>query len=345
MPRNIRVMQSFRAPRVTTNPYITMLDSALGEANGMDHLRFSWLRALLGKYQVFHWHWPEGKLEGRTWWKKAGKHALLALVLIRQRLTRTVVVRTVHNLDLPQGISPVATWILRYIDRHTDYRIVLNATTPLRPDQPHSMILHGHYRDWYTQRRSPVVAGQVGYFGMIRRYKSLDRLLSAYAEASLIDPGLSLRIGGRPSSPELGAMVGKELSMLGNVTAKLEFLDDAELVDLASSSELIILPYRHMHNSGSVLAALSLGRPVLVPRNAANAALAAEVGEAWVQQFDGELDGATVVAALQEVRRACLGEPNLVERDWDRVGRQHFEAYSKALQSKDASSAERMRQG
>ena len=67
------VMQSFRNPRATTNPYITMLDRALADELGSGHLRFSWLRALFGRYDVFHWHWPEAKLQGTSWWKSAGQ--------------------------------------------------------------------------------------------------------------------------------------------------------------------------------------------------------------------------------------------------------------------------------
>lgn len=325
-------MQSFRAPRATTNPYITMLDQALGSTEGLQHLRFDWRRALFGRYDVFHWHWPEGKLEGRTWWKKAGKHVLVMLIIARQRLSRIAVVRTVHNLELPQGIGWLSRRILLTIDANTDFRIALNETTQLPADQPFVVIPHGHYRDWYTQPRSAVVPGQIGYFGTIRRYKSLDVLFSAYTQARAADASLSLRLGGRPSTPELKDAVRAQLESLPDARGTLTFLSDSDLVELASSSELVVLPYRHMHNSGSVLAALSLGRPVLVPRNAANQVLGKEVGEVWVQQFDGELDGEQLLAALERVRAIPPGEgPDLSRRDWARTGGAHLDAYQQAL--------------
>jgi glycosyltransferase involved in cell wall biosynthesis len=325
-------MQSFRAPRPTTNPYITMLDAALSATDDLEHLRFDWRRAVLGRYDAFHWHWPEGKLESTTWWKKAGKHVLFAIILLRHRFSRVAVVRTVHNLELPEGIGPVTRRMLLMVEALTDFRIVLNETTPVRPGQSYRAILHGHYRDWYDQPHAAVVPGQLGYFGMVRRYKSLDVLFSAYAEAHSGDPELSLRLGGRPSTPELGSQVRAQIEELPNVSAKLEFLADDELVELTTSSELVVLPYRHMHNSGSVLATLSLGRPVLVPRNEANQALAREVGQAWVQQFDGELDGQQLLAALAEVRRIPPGEvPDLSRREWDEAGRAHAAAYREAV--------------
>lgn len=332
MSETIRVMQSFRAPRATTNPYITMLDQALASAPGIEHLRFDWSTAILGRYDAFHWHWPEGKLEGTTWWKKAGKHVLVALILARQKLSRVAIVRTVHNLELPQGIWPVTRRMLLSIDAGTTYRIALNRTTDLG-GQPHTVILHGHYTDWYGRYpQATPIRGQIGYFGGIRRYKSLDLLLPAYRAAVARDPSLSLRIGGRPSTPELAEFVRSAIAALPNASAQLTFLSDEELVDLATSSELIVLPYRHMHNSGAALAALSLGRPVLVPRNAANTALAEEVGALWVQQFDGDLTAEALLAAVAEVRRIPNGaRPDLSQRDWERSGEAHAEAYRQAV--------------
>jgi beta-1,4-mannosyltransferase len=327
----LRVMQSFRAPRPTTNPYITMLDAALAAEPTVEHLRFDWRRALVGRYDVFHWHWPEGKLEGTTWWKKAGKHVLFGLLLLRHRLTSVAVVRTVHNVELPD-VGPVSRWLLVRTERLTDHRIVLNSTTELAPGQTSSLVLHGHYRDWFAayprERSTP---GRVSYFGGVRRYKSVGALLEAYREASALRDGMSLRIGGRPSSPDLRASVEEEVAVLPDAEATLRFIDDDELVRLASSSQLVVLAYRFMHNSGSVLAALSLDRPVLVPRNEVNLALADEVGGPWVQMFDGRLDGPALIAALDAVAQIPAGStPDLSRRDWGDAGRAHAAAYHRA---------------
>ncbi len=70
----------------------------------------------------------------------------------------------------------------------------------------------------------------------------------------------------------------------------LEHVPDDDLAAEVAHAQLVVLPYREMHNSGAVLLALSLDRPVLVPRNEVTDALAAEVGPWWVQRYDGELD-------------------------------------------------------
>jgi beta-1,4-mannosyltransferase len=325
-------MQSFRAPRPTTNPYITMLDAALAAEPSLEHLRFDWRRAILGRYDVFHWHWPEGKLEGTTLWKKAGKHVLFALLLLRHRLTAVKVVRTVHNVELPD-VGPVSRWLLVRTEALTDHRIVLNATTDLPSGQTSTLILHGHYRDWFARHpREERAGGRLGYFGGIRRYKSIGALLDAYREAATTRDGLSLRIGGRPSSPELRASVEADVARLPDAQATLRFVEDDELVRLVTSSDLVVLAYRFMHNSGSVLAALSLGRPVLVPRNEVNEALAVEVGPTWVQMFDDRLDGTSLLAALDAVDDLpAASTPDLSRREWSDAGRAHAAAYRRAV--------------
>ncbi len=332
---SIRVMQSLGAPRPTTNPYNKMLDEALGTTEGLEHLRFSWKTALFGRYDAFHWHWPEAKLHGSTWWKSAGKFALTTALVFRHRLSRRIaVVRTVHNLELPDDNAP-RLWLLRFIDRHTDYRIVINETTPLPAGTPHSLILHGHYRDWYAVYPSAErVHGRLGSFGGIRRYKGLDGFIDAYGEAVAVEPALSLRIGGRPSTPELADDLRARTAALPGVDLHLDFLSDAELVDLATSSELIVLAYRFMHNSGSVLAALSMDRPVLVPRNQANEALAREVGADWVRMYDGEdLDAETLVASWRAAS-GLTGTPDLSRREWADAGRAHRDAFRAAVRVK-----------
>ncbi|WP_435749115.1 glycosyltransferase [Microbacterium sp. PMB16] len=331
---SIRVMQSLGAPRPTTNPYNKMLDEALGSTDGLTHLRFSWKTALFGRYDAFHWHWPEAKMHGSTWWKSAGKLALTTALVFRHRLSRRIaVVRTVHNIELPDD-TPARLRLLRFIDRHTHYRIVINETTPLPAGAPHSLILHGHYRDWYAAFPSAErVPGRLGSFGGIRRYKGLEGFIDAYAEAVTVEPGLNLRIGGRPSTPELAADLRARTADLPGVELNLDFLSDAELVDLATSSELIVLAYRFMHNSGSVLAALSMARPVLVPRNEANEALAREVGTEWVRMYDGDLDAPTVVAAWRAAS-ALTGAPDLSRREWADAGRAHADAFRAAVRTK-----------
>lgn len=333
MTEPIRVLSSFKAPRPTTNPYITMLDGALRAAPGVRMRRFSWLTALFGRYDVFHWHWPESRMHGSSWWKSAGLITLTAALALRHTASRRIaVVQTVHNVELP-NVDPVQRWILRRIAATVDEAITLNDTTVPPRDVPYALIPHGHYRDWFAAYpHAERVAGRLGTFGQVRRYKGLDALIGAFAEASAVDPEISLCIGGKPTSTELEADLTASTAAIPRLTLDLRFLPDADLVTLATESELVVLAYRFMHNSGSALAALSLNRPVLVPRNEVNEHLADEVGAGWVHLYDGDLDAATLRDALAAASGlAPDARPDLSARDWDDAGAAHERAYRDAV--------------
>jgi beta-1,4-mannosyltransferase len=119
------------------------------------------------------------------------------------------------------------------------------------------------------------------------------------------------------------------------VEARLELVPDHELAREVRRAELVVLPYLQMHNSGAALLALSLDRPVLVPRSEATDALAREVGEGWVIMFDGALQRGDLLRALAAARlvRERGVPPQLDDRDWDLVGVRHAEAYRRIVRS------------
>lgn len=335
MPPTIHVMQSAPTPKPTTNPYIVMLSRGLNSHPGVELTHFSWTAALTRRVDVFHAHWPEILVSGSTPLRKLVRQALFVCLLAKFALTQTAIIRTVHNLELPEGISRREVALLRLFERLTTFSIRINATTALPDMHPSATILHGHYRDWFSGFPRPdAVYGQLTYFGLIRRYKGTEALIRVFTTIPDRDPALRLTVAGRPSTPELV----EELTALAAdddaVTLRLAFLADGELVDLVGRANLIVLPYREMHNSGGALTALSLDRPVLVPDNAVNRALRAEVGEQWVRTYKGELTPEQLISALEATALPLAGVPNLDQRDWTTSTELHVRAYHEALRSK-----------
>lgn len=325
------VLESFRGIRPTTNPYIVQLWEALRAEPGVRVSSLDWRTALFGRYDVFHVHWPETLMQANSWQGRVVRRLLTTLFCLRLFIRRIPVVRTWHNLERPSGLGWYDRRLLDAFDRLTRVRIRLNPLSPVPPDAPAVTILHGDYRDWFDAGlvREPV-PGRIGYVGLIRRYKGVEELLEAFAETS--DPALSLHVAGSPSSEELIRAVRDAEERDPRITSRLEFLDDPAFVEAVTSSELVVLPYRHMHNSGTALAALSLGRPVLVPDNEVNRLLADEVGAAWVQLFTAPLGADDLSAAHRAVAgRPASSPPDLSRRTWTRAGADHAEAFRLAL--------------
>lgn len=328
----MRVMQTFGEPRGTTNPYIVMLRAALIEEPAVEHIPFSWRAALTGRYDVLHIHWPDALLAARHWWTRAGKRVALACLVTRVRLRRVAVVRTVHNITPPSGPF-LDRALIRALERHTDVRVRIAAVTPEVAGVPSVLIPHGHYRTWFDgMPRAATIPGRLGYAGLIKPYKGVERLVDAFAEASAIDPTLTLRISGKPANEAIERRLLTATERLSGLDTTLRYVSEQAFVDVVTSSELVVLPYRFMHNSGTALAALSLGRPILVPGNDLNRALSAEVGAGWVHLFDGELTAGMLLDAIQVVRaEPPRAAPDLSARGWHDVGARHARAYQLAV--------------
>ncbi|HJV27126.1 MAG TPA: GDP-mannose--glycolipid 4-beta-D-mannosyltransferase [Aromatoleum sp.] len=328
--RPITVLQSVRPQTDNDNPYVKQVMTAV--ACHAEVAFFSWRTALFGRYDVLHVHWPEFLLRAPE--RSRGlQYALFLALILRTALLRRPVVRTLHNLAPHEGAGMLERLLLRLLDRRTRMWIRLNAVTAQRPPQTMT-ILHGHYRDWFAAMDvPPPQPGRLLYFGLIRPYKGVEDLLDSFlALAPALAPDAELRIVGRPSTDALREKVADACAADARVSALLDYVDDATLAQEIGRAELVVLPFREMLNSGSMLLALSLNRPVLVPRNAPNVALADEVGRDWVYLYDGELNAATLANALWRVRTTARAPtPNFSHREWADAGELHYLAYLAAI--------------
>lgn len=324
----VRVLQSFR-PNAATNPYLLQLVRALEDYVTVE--TFSWRTALLGRYDVFHIHWPEVLVSGGSRPRTAARTVLFFAVLLVARARRRVIVRTLHNVaphDPPGGIR---RRLLALCDRWTSGWISLTSAAQGR--EPNALIPHGHYRDWYRPPSGvAATSGKVILFGNIRRYKGIDELLAAVAQCD-VEP-FTLRIVGRPLDDESATAIGQATSNDARVSARLEYLEDSELAGEIAASSLVVLPYRDLVNSGAALLALSLDRPVLVPSTPSAIELQDEIGQQWVMTYSPPLTGSDLAGALA-LANAVVGSqrPDLSRRNWDQAARAHRDLYVRAQRS------------
>ncbi|PJJ71851.1 beta-1,4-mannosyltransferase [Diaminobutyricimonas aerilata] len=324
----VEVVHSLAPPDGRTK-YVDMIVE--GATAGTTIRYFTWKRVLTGDYDVFHVHWPELTIRGRSRTHRFLRRRALDLLLLRLRVKRIPLVRTVHNVEPHEPGSAAERRSLRRYDRATDLFIRLNPTTDLGPGRDVVTILHGHYRERFAGHPMPSIEpGRLLYFGIIRPYKGVTRLMDVFR--TLDRPDLRLRVVGSPSVGQR-ELVEAACAADPRITSELRYVDDAELVDEIGRAELVILPYREMHNSGSILVALSLDRPVLVSASPSNDALKDEVGPGWIYDYEGELTAEIIEATLDRVRSTPREDrPRLSGRDWDHMGELHHRAYLRAIE-------------
>ena len=326
-PEKLVVQQTLVPP----DGHTKFVDQMVGMDNPrVEHRFFSWPRAILTRYDVFHVHWPELTIRASSRTKRSLRRRYLDAFLLRAKITRTPIVRHLHNVEPHEAGNAAEARSLARFDRATDFYIRLNPTTVPPTDKPVVTALHGHYRKAYADHPvPPAERGHLLYFGILRPYKNVDLLARVFSEID--DDDLRLRIVGSPAVGQR-EMVESHVARDPRISAEIRYVTDAELAHEVGRAELVILPYSEMHNSGAILVAMSLGRPVLAPRTPANSALAAEVGPGWIIEYDGELETETILDAVAQVRTQPRGDmPDLSERDWDHVGLIIEDAYRQAI--------------
>ncbi len=343
-PAPLVVLHSLRPPRGASG-YVDLVVEAT--APGTTLRFFGWPAALFGRYDVLHVHWPELLVrDSARPWARVLKRRLLDLLLLRLRLTRTPLVWTAHNPSPHESGPPAEQRSLARLVRRVDLVVDLGAGPGARPGpgpgaSTHAStgtgravtvaIPHGHYRGLYA--RYPEQAsepGRVLHFGIVRPYKGVPVLLEAFSD--LPDAGARLSVVGRPHAGQ-GEVVERAVAADPRIEATLAYVGDDVLVAEVRRAQLVVLPYLGgMRNSGAILAALSLDRPVLVPRSPTNTALAAEVGPGWVLQYDGDLTSAELSGTLAASAQRPAARPLLDARGAPAQSALYREAYERALE-------------
>ncbi|MFB9375718.1 GDP-mannose--glycolipid 4-beta-D-mannosyltransferase [Kineococcus gynurae] len=322
--------------RRSSTPGSTYTDLVSGSCPPGTELKFfSWSTALRGRFDVFHMHWPEQLVRDRHRpWLRPVRASLFTLLLLRLRVRRIPLVWTVHNLAPHEPGGLIESLLFRLFRGSVATAVTMTEATPDPGVPARTVIAHAHYREHFPREvlaeRRP---SSILHCGIIRPYKGVESLLAAFAD--LPDPAASLRIVGKPQTPDQADLVRSGCAADPRVSAHLGYADDATFVTELDAAQLVVLPYRgRMHNSGVLLAALSRGTPVLVPRSPVNEALAERVGHDWIVQYDGDLD-ATVLASALAVTAGRTGTPDLSAHDPSTVAARHGELY-RELRGRDA---------
>ncbi len=289
---------------------------------------FTWPRAILGRYDLFHLHWPEALVGHGRGVRLLASTLLSRLLRLRLRLARVPVVYTLHNREPHEAMSPRQLRDRRAFERLAAIEIHL-VPEPDRVTAAEAVAIpHGSYVEPHgAHPRSERVPGRALFFGLIRPYKGIEELLDAFAAVD--EDGATLRLVGKPMDPALADAIAQQDD--ARISHRFGFIPDRELVAEVTAAQLVVLPYRRLHSSGAALVALSLGRPVLIPDSVTGRALRDEVGSDWVQLFEGPLTAAALAGALAATRTPPADAPDLSARTWRAVREAHARVYRRAL--------------
>ena len=234
---------------------------------------------------VFHLHWTTPILAKAT--------TELEASLLKDRFIDNLlkfayeggcIVWTIHNI-LPHDCQFVAQeielrraicQIANKIHVHAEKSIAEIAEVFSLPSNKITIIPHGNYltdNQNYVDRA--IARKRFGYqpddvvylfLGQIRPYKGIDELISAFVRIQKDFPQSHLLIAGQPVNPIRKEGIANRTKVFPNLTVIEKRLSDSELQWFFNAADVVVLPYRKILTSGSVLNALSFNRPVIAPK-------------------------------------------------------------------------------
>lgn len=311
-------------------PYQRLFKGALESAGiaveGFPQRRALPIRAVrAAQLDVLHMDWPDSFFIGRnalTAWAKG--------LVFRRRLAALPPVKlvwTVHNLISHDARNrgreeKYLQFLLDHCDGlmvHSDAARAHVAAAYALPDRLLVRVIpHGHFIDEYpnevdragARRRLGLSrAGRVAlFFGYLRPYKGLDALIRAFG--SVAGPDDTLVIAGRAhpgvSVPELTGLAKQCCPTAATVRIHDRYVPTQDVQLYFNASDLVVLPFRRILNSGSLLLAMSFARCVVAPRMGSIPEVACPEGYFGYDPHDAE--------GLADVLREAMDRDDLPRR-------------------------------
>ena len=176
-----------------------------------------------------------------------------------------------HDIDSPDRIALAASIDCAHvIVCHTE-QMVRQLQEELGVTAPIEVIPHGPLFADFTLPPREEAATRLGldagpivlFFGLARPYKGLDLLSEAWPQVSIAFPDARLLVVGRAlddvARDHQSAIEALPATMVvdGYVAVK-------EMLDYYAVSDIVVLPYRAISQSGALMTAVGLGRPTVV---------------------------------------------------------------------------------
>jgi glycosyltransferase involved in cell wall biosynthesis len=338
------------------NPYQRRLAAALQKC-GVEVLTvgaryFPILRAVQAcRPEILHLHWVGLFLVDDNWIKKVFYIIRSLAELLAVRLSGVKIVWTVHNLYDHERRVPMEKFINRFIAYLCDQLIVhypfgINAVMnaydlPEKYRKKINVIPHGHYIDCYesgiAQEQARTVLGLGDkdivflYFGSIRPYKGVELLVKAFQE--LQSHQISLVIAGECKNGILRDELIQQCRADSRIHTFLEDVPDEKISLFLNSADVVVLPFKDIFTSGSVLLAMSFEKAIIAP----SIGCVPEVLDQEGAFLYDPTDGRNLPLAMKRAFKAdltAMGRHNYKQAqrlDWTEIAEQTYGVYLKSV--------------
>ena len=288
-------------------------------------------------------------------WIPFEEHTSLFMRLLRSRCdaTGTLLVHTAHNAVPHDRLGTDVARIRQNLDlahlivAQTDH-VAAELAGLVGTKTPTVVIPHGPL---FAERELPdraAAAQRLGithpgpivlFLGLLRPYKGLDLLADAWPDVKAAVPDARLIVAGRRADRSVAGDLAR-LTRQSGVSLVDHYLSVATMLDYYAASDLVVLPYRRISQSGAFMTATGLGRPTVMTPLAGLLEQARGLDSAvFADEISASAFARSVIASLhrvEELGRAAAKDRAWIAESpsgWPNVARRTIDAYEHGLRS------------
>jgi len=313
----------------------------------------AWVRQNRGRIDILHFNWPSYYYAAPDL-KQAVRDLLLFVrcVSLAQDCGYRIV-WTVHNLFAHEIEQTEVDHLARVVLARLANALVIHCQSARdrlrdsldRTGEDIFFIPHGHYIDVYpnylsrqeARARLGLTEGEFVYlfFGYVRPYKGVSALIDAFKT----QPGDSLRliVAGHPHPASYVAELARHAGDDSRIRLDTKLIPAHEVQTYFNAADAVVLPFENVLTSGSLILALSFGKPVIAPALGGIPELVSEdIGVLYDPLRPTALAEALALLRsgldLQRAGQNAYAKARAL--DWEPIGRQMADVYAYVLQKR-----------
>lgn len=318
----------------SNNAFVQLMNDALAEEGRVEHRAYSFWLSLTSWPQVWHFNWPERSYRSSSSFVAFLRAAKLLVQIRWARLMGAKIAWTVHNLTPHDSRHPrIEAWFWRRFRASVDLFVHLSTSGgsifvkryPETWDSAHLHLRHPAYpipdkaeTDRSRAREQLAIDSDAKVYvapGILRPYKNVPETIEVFRQ--MPDSSARLVVAGFVISESLKEDILRAAADDPRISIDFGFMEEEHLYLLISASDYVLLPYDDFLNSGLLMLALSLSRPVIVPRTPVTNEISTDVGSGWIVGFDGALNQSVLVDTSKQASQLTdSSDPELSKYSW-----------------------------
>ena len=244
---------------------------------------FLGIALLKWKADVLHFHWIHPYLLRTSAIGSILRSLRFLVEILVLKIMGTHIAWTVHNLTNHEGLHPKIERFFSSIFIRLADTVFVHGQQAAKLSKKHfhgdasrfSVISHPAYCGIYPndsskvqarQKISPNLVGEVGtvflFLGRVNRYKGVFELVNEFKS---LPQTCKLIIAGQPSDSTTHAKMEAAMAEDARFIYLPQAIPENELHYYFNAADVVVLPFRKILTSGSVMLAMSFGKPLVVP--------------------------------------------------------------------------------